>query len=89
MNLNGTGLGAISSDETQNGATDVPNVQFKVWVGNQSAAVISAGRGAWTGLPDGFPTFPVPQTVAAWDVRSARRRLRSRPCGRSNRKFRE
>lgn len=66
--LNGTGLGAISSDETQSGATDVPNAQISLFVGNKPAAVISAGRGPWIGLPDGFRAFPVPQTVAAWDV---------------------
>ena len=66
--LNGTGLGAISSDETQSGATDVPNVQIQVFVGTQPATVISAGRGAFPGLPDGFPAFPVPPGIAAWDV---------------------
>ena len=64
--LNGTGLGAIQSDETQPGATDVPNAQITVYVGNQQATVLSAGRGTCcSGLPE---TFPVPQGIAAWDV---------------------
>ncbi|MBZ5552179.1 MAG: hypothetical protein LAO21_05625 [Acidobacteriia bacterium] len=66
--LNGTGLGAISSNETQSGATDVPNVQIRVFVGTQPATVLSAGRGAFPGLPAGLPSFPVPPGIAAWDV---------------------
>ncbi|MBZ5536709.1 MAG: hypothetical protein LAO31_12205 [Acidobacteriia bacterium] len=66
--LNGTGLGAISSNETQSGATDVPNVQIKVFVGTQPATVVSAGRGTFPGLPAGFTQFPVPIGIAAWDV---------------------
>ncbi|HYL37480.1 MAG TPA: hypothetical protein VEV17_16315 [Bryobacteraceae bacterium] len=66
MMLNGTGLGAIQSDETQPGAADVPNAQITVYVGNQQATVLSAGRGTCcSGLP---PAFPVPQGIAAWDV---------------------
>jgi uncharacterized protein (TIGR03437 family) len=68
VQLNGTGLGAIASDETQSGATDTPNVQITVFVGTKPATVVSAGRGAWPGLPDGLPSFPVPQGIAAWDV---------------------
>lgn len=64
--INGTGLGAISSDETQGGATDVPTTDIKVWVGSKPATVVSAGRGSCcTGLD---PTFPIPQGIAAWDV---------------------
>src|SRR5436305_5718352 len=43
--INGTGLGAISSDETQPGATDIPAATVKVYVGIQAATVVSAGRG--------------------------------------------
>ncbi|HYL38263.1 MAG TPA: hypothetical protein VEV17_20265 [Bryobacteraceae bacterium] len=64
--INGTGLGAIPSDETQSGATDVPSLSLHVYVGVQEAQVVSAGRGTCcTGLPDGYP---VPQGIAAWDV---------------------
>lgn len=64
----GTGLGAISSDETQSGDSDVPNVQPTVWVGNQQATVTSFGRGTMPALPDGLPTFPVPPGTAAVDL---------------------
>jgi uncharacterized protein (TIGR03437 family) len=66
--IGGTGLGAISSDETQSGVTDVPNVNFTVWVGTQQAVVVSAGRGTFPGLPGGFPVSPVPMGTAAVDV---------------------
>src|SRR6266704_909692 len=35
--INGTGLGAISSDETQSGVTDVPNTTIQVYVGIKPA----------------------------------------------------
>jgi uncharacterized protein (TIGR03437 family) len=64
--LNGTGLGAITSDETQSGDTDVPVAGPTVFVGTQQATVVSYGRGACcTGID---PAFPVPQGVAGWDV---------------------
>ena len=64
--INGTGLGAITSDETQPGATDVPATSAKVYLGIRPAAVVSAGRGACC---DGIdPSYPVPQGIAAWDV---------------------
>jgi len=64
--LNGTGLGAITSDETQSGVTDAPGTSIKVWVGTKEASVVSAARGACcTGLD---PAFAVPQGVAGWDV---------------------
>ena len=66
--ISGTGLGKIASDETQSGATDVPSVDIKVWVGTKPAAVVSAGRGAAPSLPDNFPVYPVPSGIAAWDV---------------------
>ena len=61
--INGTGLGAISSDETQSGATDVPSANIQVWVGNKQATVVSAGRGTCCAGLD--PNFPIPQGVAA------------------------
>jgi len=64
--INGTGLGAITSDETQPGATDVPATSAKVYLGIQAATVVSAGRGTCC---DGIdPDYPVPQGIAAWDV---------------------
>ena len=64
--INGTGLGAISSDETQPGATDIPAATVKVYVGIQAATVVSAGRGTCC---DGIdPAYQIPQGVAAWDV---------------------
>jgi len=66
--LHGTGLGAITSDETQSGAADVSNASIQVFVGTQPATVVSAGRGTFPGLPDGLPAFPVPTGIAAWDV---------------------
>ena len=64
--INGTGLGAISSDETQSGVTDVPNTTIQVYVGIKPAAVVSAGRGACC---DGLdPSYRVPPGIAAWDV---------------------
>jgi uncharacterized protein (TIGR03437 family) len=66
MLINGTGLGKITSDETQSGASDVPSVSLHLFVGVQEAQVLSAGRGTCcTGLPDGYP---VPPGIAAWDV---------------------
>jgi len=64
--INGTGLGPITSDETQSGAADVPGTDFKVWIGTKEATIVSAGRGTCcTGLD---PKFPIPQGIAAWDV---------------------
>jgi uncharacterized protein (TIGR03437 family) len=64
--INGTGLGAISSDETQSGVSDVPAAAIQVYVGVKPAVVISAGRGLCC---DGVePDYPVPQGIAAWDV---------------------
>ena len=64
--INGTGLGAIASDETQNGVTDVPAATIQVYVGVKPATVVSAGRGLCC---DGLdPNFPAPQGIAAWDV---------------------
>jgi len=68
VRIHGTGLGAISSDETQSGVTDVPSAKIRLFVGNKEATVVSAGRGLFPGLPDGFPAIPVPAGVAAWDV---------------------
>jgi uncharacterized protein (TIGR03437 family) len=64
--INGTGLGAIPSDETQPGVTDVPNATITVWVGTTQATVVSAGRGTCCSGID--PNFPIPQGIAAWDV---------------------
>jgi uncharacterized protein (TIGR03437 family) len=64
--VNGTGLGAISSDETQSGATDVPAATVHVYVGIQAATVVSAGRGTCCDGVD--PAYQVPQGIAAWDV---------------------
>jgi len=66
--INGTGLGAITSDETQSGVTDVPSASanITVWVGSAQATVVSAARGTCcTGLD---PNFKIPQGVAGWDV---------------------
>jgi uncharacterized protein (TIGR03437 family) len=64
--INGTGLGAITSDETQSGVTDVPNTTIQVYVGVMPATVVSAGRGLCC---DGLdPNYPIPQGIAAWDV---------------------
>jgi uncharacterized protein (TIGR03437 family) len=66
--ISGTGLGAIPSDETQRGVTDVPAAAatVQVWVGVKPATVVSAGRGACC---DGLdPAFRIPQGIAAWDV---------------------
>ena len=64
--INGTGLGAIGSDETQPGATDVPAAPVQVFVGVTSASVVSAGRGTCC---DGLdPNFRIPVGVAGWDV---------------------
>ena len=66
MMLNGTGLGAIASDETQSGVTDAAATSPQVWVGLQQATVVSASRGSCcTGID---PSFEVPQGVAGWDV---------------------
>jgi hypothetical protein len=64
--INGTGLGAIPSDETQPGVTDVPATPFQVYVGTQPAIVVSAGRGTCCAGID--PNYIVPQGIAAWDV---------------------
>jgi uncharacterized protein (TIGR03437 family) len=64
--INGTGLGAITSDETQSGVTDVPNATLRVYVGVKPATVVSAARGACC---DGLdPGYRVPRGIAAWDV---------------------
>jgi uncharacterized protein (TIGR03437 family) len=64
--INGTGLGAITSDETQSSVTDVPTAAIQVYVGTQPATVVSAGRGMCC---DGLdPSFPAPEGIAAWDV---------------------
>ena len=64
--INGTGLGAITSDETQLGVTDTPSTTFKAYVGFTPAAVVSASRGMCC---DGIdPAYPVPEGIAAWDV---------------------
>lgn len=66
MMINGTGLGAITSDETQPGVTDVPSSTVQVYVGTLQAAVVSAGRGTCCAGLD--PNYLVPQGIAAWDV---------------------
>ena len=64
--INGTGLGAIPSDETQSGVTDAPTTSFKIYVGFTPATVVSASRGMCC---DGLdPAYPVPAGIAAWDV---------------------
>ena len=64
--INGTGLGAIASDETQSGVADIPATEIKVYVGARQATVVSAGRGVCCEGLD--PNFRIPQGVAAWDV---------------------
>jgi uncharacterized protein (TIGR03437 family) len=64
--INGTGLGAIASDETQSGVTDVPGTAIQVYVGTQQATVVSAGRGYCCDSLD--PSFRIPPGIAAWDV---------------------
>ena len=64
--LNGTGLGGITSDETQSGVTDSPGADIKLWVGGKQATVTSAGRATCcTGVD---ASFRIPQGVAGWDV---------------------
>ena len=64
--LNGTGLGAITSDETQSGVTDVPAATIQVYAGVMPVTVVSAGRGLCC---DGLdPNYPIPPGIAAWDV---------------------
>ena len=64
--LNGTGLGKIASDETQQGATDAPAAALTLWVGSAKAKVVSAARGTCC---DGLdPAYPIPPGIAAWDV---------------------
>jgi uncharacterized protein (TIGR03437 family) len=66
MLINGTGLGAITSDETQSGVTDVPTTAIQVYAGIMPATVVSAGRGLCC---DGLdPSYPIPPGIAAWDV---------------------
>jgi uncharacterized protein (TIGR03437 family) len=64
--LNGTGLGAIVSDETQSGVSDAPNSTPVLYVGGVQATIVSAGRGSCCSGID--PDYPVPQGIAAWDV---------------------
>jgi uncharacterized protein (TIGR03437 family) len=56
----GTGLGAIPSDETQPGPTDVPEgINLKIFVGTREATLVSAGRGTCCDpMPPGFPVRP-------------------------------
>jgi uncharacterized protein (TIGR03437 family) len=64
--INGTGLGAIQSDETQSGVTDTPSTLFRVYVGFTQAMIVSAARGTCC---DGIdPAYPIPAGIAAWDV---------------------
>ena len=63
--ISGTGLGAISSDETQSGLTDAPNTppDLKVYVGVIQATVVSGGRGDCC---DGLdPAYRVQRGIAA------------------------
>jgi uncharacterized protein (TIGR03437 family) len=66
VTLAGTGLGAISGDETQSGAGGTPNATPVVWVGNQQVAATSSGRGSCCAGLD--PTYPIPQGIASWDL---------------------
>ncbi len=64
--INGTGLGAITSDETQSDVTDVPVATVQVYVGTVPATVVSAGRGlCCSGLDT---AFPAPEGISAWEV---------------------
>lgn len=67
MRLIGTGLGAIASDETSPGATDVPTTpELKLFIGSKQAELRSASRGdCCDGLPE---AFPLPRGLAAIDV---------------------
>jgi uncharacterized protein (TIGR03437 family) len=66
VTLAGTGLGAISGDETQSGAGGTPAANVTLWLGTQQIPVTSAGRGACcTGID---PTYPIPAGVAGWDL---------------------
>jgi CheY-like chemotaxis protein len=55
--INGTGLGAITSDETQSGVTDVPATAIQVYVGVKPAAVVSVALHTLTSR------HPTPGTV--------------------------
>ncbi len=67
VRLIGTGLGAIASDETSPGATDVPTTpELKLFIGAKQAELRSAARGDCC---DGMPEiFPLPRGLAAIDV---------------------
>jgi uncharacterized protein (TIGR03437 family) len=66
VTLAGTGLGAISGDETQSGATGTPAANVTLWLGTQQVPVVSAGRGTCcTGID---PTYPIPAGIAGWDL---------------------
>lgn len=67
VRLIGTGLGAIASDETSPGATDVPTTpELKLFIGAKQAELRSAARGdCCDGLPE---AFPLPRGLAAIDV---------------------
>ena len=64
--LNGTGLGAITSDETQAGVMDVPSATPTVFIGGVQATVVSAGRGnCCGGINASYPVLP---GIAGWDT---------------------
>jgi len=68
VTLVGTGVGAITSDETQPGITDVPNATLQVFVGNVPATNVSVARGSYPALPDPITLPTVPNGIAALDL---------------------
>ena len=66
--LAATGVGAITSDETQSGVTDAPSAQLQVFVGNVPATNVSVARGTYPAVPDGIDVSTVPQGIAAIDL---------------------
>lgn len=66
--LAGTGLGAIASDETQPGATDMSTATVGLWVGSGQATVVSAGRGSCCNAPANLPAGISALDVVAFTV---------------------
>ena len=64
----GTGMGAITSDETQSGVTDVPNGQLRVFVGGVEASNVSVARGSYPSVADPIDVSTIVNGIAALDL---------------------